>query len=420
MRDVNYNKGTYENWKEYVSKYGIAGISKKSSEWIIKYLGDLELGKNLGMGSRKGARSYIRLNSYRHKLLQWSKLIEARGFESLIDVDLDALHSIMIGFKETYAEASISSFGREFKAFWNWYMRVNRLQGIDIKNICHDLQTAPPKTRFVYVTKEQLDEIMPYLDYEEQLLTLFLFDTLTRPPKECLNLERKDSYLKNGDSWINIPDEIAKNGSGRTFNLLYSGDQIQKHIKENDLQEHDYLFMSIKKYKTVYLPKLKKIAEQLFGDKISHPKAQKKYSELSPYDLRHSGAIHLRILAQKNNSISLDAIRQRGGWKDFDMLNYYTEFIGLTGEIKKEALLVEEDKTSMEKDIQILKKAILQKDEDMNDLIQKKFEEQYNKHTSHLTPEYFEKKDIIKFPVKFKEEELKTSKPTKLQEIKTQ
>ena len=352
MRDVNYNKGTYENWKEYVSKFGIDGISPKSSDWIKRYLFDLEEGKNLGMGSRKGPRSHIRLNSYRHKLIQWSKLIEERGFESIVDVDLDALHSIMMKFKDKYADASISSFGREFKAFWNWYMRINRLEGVDIRNICHDLQTAAPKTRFVYVTKEQLDEIMPYLDYEEQLLTLFLFDSLTRPPKECLNLERKDIYTKDGDAWINIPDEIAKNKSGRTFNLLYSGDQLEKHIKENGLSEHDFLFMSIKKYKTQYLPKLKKISEQLFGDKISHPKAQKKYSELSPYDLRHSGAIHLRILAQKNNAISLDAIRQRGGWKDFDMLNYYTEFIGLTGEIKKESLLIEEDKTKMQKKIE--------------------------------------------------------------------
>lgn len=349
MRDVNYNKGTYENWKEYALKFGIDGISKKSSKWIMEYLFDLEVGKNLGLGSRKGQRSYIRLNSYRHKLTQWTKLIEGRDIKSIVDVDLDTLHSIMISFKEEYAEATISSFGREFKAFWNWYMRVNRFKGVEIKNICHDLQTAPPKTRFVYVTKEQVDKIMPYLNYEEQLLTIFLFDTLARPPKEVLNLKKKDVYKKDEDVWINIPDEIAKNESGRTFNLLYSGDQIWKHIK--DMKEDDFIFMSIRNYKKGYLPKLKAVAGKLFGDKISHPKAQKKYSELSGYDLRHSGTISLRILAQKNNSISLDAIRQRGGWKDFDMLNYYTEFIGLTGEIKKESLLIEEDKTKLEKQV---------------------------------------------------------------------
>lgn len=356
MRDVNYNEGTYKNWKEYALKFGIESISKTSSEWIMKYLFDLEEGKNLGRGSTKGGRSYIRLNSYRHKLTQWSKLIEERGKLSLIDVDIDTLHSIMMSFKDTYAQATISSFGREFKAFWNWYMRINRLDGKEVKDICQDLQTAPPKTRFVYVTKDQLDKMLPYFDKEEQLLTLFIFDTLSRPPKEVLNLRRKDIYEKNGDVWVNIPDEIAKNGSGRTFNLLYSGEEMIKHIKK--LNDDDFLFFGVKKYKISFLPKMKKIAEQLFGDKISHPKAQKKYSELSPYDLRHSGAIHLRILAQKNNSISLDAIRQRGGWKDFDMLNYYTEFIGLTGEINKESLLIEEDKTKLEKKVETQDKQI--------------------------------------------------------------
>lgn len=355
MRDVNYNEGSYHNWKEYSLKFGIDRISKKSSDWIMKYLFDLEEGKNLNRGARKGARSYTRLNSYRHKLTQWSKLIEARGKKSLVDVDLDTLHSIMNSFTGKYAPATISSFGREFKAFWNWYMRTRRLAGKESKDICQDLQTAPPKTRFVYITKEQLDKMLPYLDEEEQLLTLFLFDSIVRPPKELLNLKRKDIYKRSGEVWVNVPDDIAKNESGRTFNLLYSGDAIEKLIETNELKDDDYLFLSIKKYKTSYIPKLKQIALQLFGDKISHPKAQKKYSELSPYDLRHCGAIHLRILAHKNNSISLDAIRQRGGWKDFDMLNYYTAFIGLTGEIRKEALLVEEDKSRMEKEIQRLK-----------------------------------------------------------------
>lgn len=351
MRDVGYHKGTWDNWKEYVLLHGIEGVSKKSSEWIIKYLLDLEHGRNLGLGARKGARSHIRLNSYKHKLIQWSKIIEERGFDSLIDVDLNTLHSIMIGFKDKYAEASISSFGREFKAFWNWYMRINRMEGIDIKNISQDLQTAAPKTRFVYITKEQLDEIMPYLNEEEQLLTLYLFDSLTRPPKEVLNLRKKNLYKKEGEVWINIPDNIAKNGYGRDFNLLYCGDQLWKVKEDEGISEEDFLFMSIKKYKEVYIPKLKNISKKLFGDKLSHPKAEKNYSDLSPYDLRHCGAIHLRILAQKNNSISLDSIQTRGGWKSRDMLDYYTEFIGITGHIKKESLLIEEDKTKLEKQV---------------------------------------------------------------------
>lgn len=371
MRDVNYNEGIYLNWKEYAQKFGIEGISKESSNWIMKYLFDLEEGKNLGRGSRKGQRSFTRLNSYRHKLTQWSKLIESKGKKSILKADKDTLHSIINMLREKYAPATIASFGRELKAFWNWYIRTQRLKGTEIKDICIDLETAPPKTRFCYITKEQLDKILPYLEYEEQLLTKFIFDSIARPPKELLNLKVKDIYEREGEVWVNIPDEISKNNYGRTFNLLYTGEEIQKYKKKNNLNEEDYLFMSVKKYKTSYIPKLKAVAKKLFGDKLSHPKAEKLFSELEPYDLRHSGAIHLRVLAHKNNSISLDAIRQRGGWKDFAMLNYYTEFIGLTGEIKKESLLIEEDKTKLEKEVKELEEsqeAVNKKIEEISDL----------------------------------------------------
>jgi len=350
MRDVNYNKGIYENWKAYALKNGMEGISKESSKIIMQYLFDLEQGKNLGRGSRKGARSYSRLNSYRHKLTKFAKLIEAKRKKSIIKADVDTIHSIISSLKQNHSQASITSYGREFKAFWNWYIRTQRLKDKEVKDICWDLETAPPKTRFVYVTKEQVDKMLPYLDYDEQLLTKFIFDTIIRSPKEVLNLRGQDIYERDGEVWVNIPDEISKT-FGRTFNLLYTGEEILKHIKKNKIGDDDFLFMSIKKYKTHYIPKLRQVATQLFGNKVSHPKAQKMYSELSPYDLRHSGAIFLRILAQKNNSISLDAIRQRGGWSDFTMLTYYTELIGLTGEIKKESLLIEEDKTKLEKEV---------------------------------------------------------------------
>ena len=40
------------------------------------------------------------------------------------------------------------------------------------------------------------------------------------------------------------------------------------------------------------------------------------------------------------------------------MINYYTKFIGLTGDIQKEDLMIEEDKTTMQKEIDKLKWAL--------------------------------------------------------------
>jgi len=42
---------------------------------------------------------------------------------------------------------------------------------------------------------------------------------------------------------------------------------------------------------------------------------------------------------------------------DFKMLNHYTQFIGLDGSINKEDLLIEEDKTKIEREIEDLKKS---------------------------------------------------------------
>ncbi len=48
-------------------------------------------------------------------------------------------------------------------------------------------------------------------------------------------------------------------------------------------------------------------------------------------------------------------MRHRGGWTDFDMINYYTKLLGLDGHITKEKLLLEEDKTKIEKELEDLR-----------------------------------------------------------------
>ena len=83
------------------------------------------------------------------------------------------------------------------------------------------------------------------------------------------------------------------------------------------------------------------------------------YKHLTLYDFRHSGAIHLRLLAKENPElIGLDAIRHRGGWTDFNMLNYYTRFIGLDGKIEKRAVLVRQDRDELEQQIDQLKRSL--------------------------------------------------------------
>lgn len=362
MRDITYQKEIFENWKENASKNGIEGLNKENSKLILEYILDMETGRNMGRNKR-GARSYIRMNVSRGLLIGLAEKLEARKIKSLIKASSDDFLKLINDMRKgkekkkaggTYSDCSIADFVRIYKAFYNWYRRIKRKEGIVLDDITEDLSGNYNKTRFVYITKQQLDKMLPYLSEEEQLFALFLFDSIARCPSEVMSLKVKDVFERDGEVWLNIPDESSKT-YGRVFNLLYCGEAISKYIKKNKLEPEEFLWKI--NYK-LFLKKVKEVSIQTLGDKISHPKAEKKFSEIGGYDFRHSGAIHLRILAQKNNSISLDAIRQRGGWADFEMLNYYTKFIGLTGEIKKEALLIEEDKTKLEKEMEELKKKI--------------------------------------------------------------
>ena len=193
----------------------------------------------------------------------------------------------------------------------------------------------------------------PYFEEDDQVILLFVFDSIIRSPGELLNLKGKDVFQEEGDVWVNIPEKISKTFE-RSFNLLFCGETLLKYIERKKIQQDDYLFNFSP---PVFTRKMQKVAKQLFGYKISDPRAGEYYKNITLYDLRHSGAIFLRIKAKENpKDISLDAIRHRGGWVDFDMLNYYTQLIGLDGKIDKQGLLIKQDRTQLEKDINALNK----------------------------------------------------------------
>ena len=246
---------------------------------------------------------------------------------------------------ENYRTAG--DYAKVFASFWHWWMKVNRKDGKIIIDIAEDLDKSSEKSRFVYLTKGEVDEMLSYFTEDEQVLLKFTFDSIIRAPTELYSLKVGDLFKKEGVVWVTVPAQISKTNFERSFNLLYSGDSILEYIERHGLKSEDYSF-NLNEHMAL-TDKMQKIAVQLFGNKVSHPKAGGKYEDLSLYDLRHSGAIHLRILAQKTKKISLDAIRQRGGWVDFKMLNHYTQFIGLDGSIDKEDLLIEEDKIKTSK-----------------------------------------------------------------------
>lgn len=358
-RDVYKHEERYKTWKTEALESGIDGLAKKNSDIIIKYVLDMEIGKNISNKNVKGARSFPRLNNLRQRMRQVVIMLQNRGIDDITavcDDDLIRLFSDMrsgvLKTKSNEKYRTAGDYAKVFTAFWHWWMKSNRREGQKIEDITEELDKTMESGRFVFLTKEKLDEMLPYFDEDEQIVLLFTFDSLIRAPTELLSLRVKDIFEKENGTWVNVPAEISKTKFERRFNLLYSGNSVKEYLKRKKLNSEDYLFNFNHHSLT---EKMHKVAKQLWGDAISDPTAGGKYSELSLYDLRHSGTIHLRLLASKNANISIDSIRQRAGWKDFKMLNYYTKFIGLDGSIDKNELLIQEDKSKLEKELDEVK-----------------------------------------------------------------
>jgi len=390
VKDIYNNKNKYLNWKKEVSEFGIDGISKKSSDLIIKHVVDMEEGKNVAKGSKKGARSFTRLNSIRIRLIFTAKLLEQRGLKSLdkLDVNLatDLFNDMRTG-RLRKADGGIykstADYVKIMKSFWNWFIKINKKEQKIVENITEDLDTSRDENNFVFFDKEELDKLLPYFSIDEQVRLLFMFDTIIRSPTELVNVKVSDLKFNEKENIVSIREETSKT-FGRTIKLLLCSEELKKYIGRNNLNDNDFLF----NFSTpIFNKKLKRVAKEIFGDKMT--KGGKKYSQLTMYDFRHSGACHWRTGAYKTK---IDALMYRGGWNNLTRLNYYTKKIGMKDTIEKDDLLVNIDKHQLEKEMDKLKE-VNEKLQKENELSKKKFKtfESQMKQMQELTLELTQK-----------------------------
>ena len=93
-KDIYNNKKKYLSWKHEVAEFGIDGISKINADLIIKYIIDMEEGRNVAKASKKGARSYTRLNTLRIRLIFVTKILEKRGVKDLTKLDEKTINDL--------------------------------------------------------------------------------------------------------------------------------------------------------------------------------------------------------------------------------------------------------------------------------------------------------------------------------------
>ena len=353
VRDINNDEGRYKKWRASVEKKGIEDLSKQNSNLIIQYLDDMKEGKNIARGSKKGARSYARLNVCKTRVSLLAEFLEERGVKDVSKVTEDQITELIndlnegvIKRKDGQPYERVVDFIKNFKAFYHWHMKVKRKlyvasdgkEGAMIPDITEDLDTSSKENKFVYFTYEQLKRMMKFFNKDVQVRMLFMFDTIIRSPKELQNVKVSD--LHSDYTELSIREETSKT-YGRTIKLLLCSEGLKKYVERNKLKPEDYLFTFDS---SKFNKKMKEVAVSLFKDE-NNTKGGKPFSSLSMYDYRHSGACYWRLGAYKSK---IDALMYRGGWSDLTMLNYYTKKLGMKDSIEKEDLLINVDKTKVE------------------------------------------------------------------------
>ncbi|MEM3113089.1 MAG: hypothetical protein QXI33_01545, partial [Candidatus Pacearchaeota archaeon] len=325
-RDPYKNKERWEAWKaEIKAKGAIPDISKANSDLMLAYLDDMELGLNRGKGSRKGGRKPSRLNDIKGKIIFFSQKFEQKfGITDLTKVTESQIFALLKDMKDGIIKKQngrdfedTRTYARDFKAFWNWHIKVNGKKDIIIKSIVEDLDARPKgESEFVFLKVDEIKKLLNAVKFEYKVMLSFVMDAGIRPPTELNNIKVSD--LSEDYREVHIRDEIVKAGSfGRTNRLMICPKLLREYIKQKKLKQDDYLFNVVSASANKYL---KRYAERLFGNTMT--KGGLHYHELSLYDFRHIACCYWGKILDKERDIM-----HRFGWKQANKVYYYSKFL---------------------------------------------------------------------------------------------
>jgi integrase len=359
--DPYKHKEKFLTWKEKV-KNGIPDISKQNSDIILQYISDMENGLNVSSKSVKGARSHIRLNNLRQRMIFLAKQFEHYCKAGLTEINEERLFKLFnamrngtIKRKDGEIYQSVVDYVKPFKAFWHWYMKVNKKKGINIQDITEDLDASKSKPRWVYLTQDQVRKLCDNAKPEYKVLIMFMYDTGIRSPGELINVRVSDLY--ENFKKLNIREETVKKGSfGRKINLMLCSDLLRRYVDDKGLRSSDHLFEFSPPMVNRYL---KRLAGRVLGGGASL--AGENYSNLTMYDFRHCSCCYW-LVRYKSES----ALKYRFGWRKSDKIHYYSELLGMKDTISEEDVLIDLTKTEIERR--------LLKTEQENEIVKEKLE----------------------------------------------
>ena len=347
--DSESKKDPYRNKERFAQKRrrienGVEGVSEKNLSLMIRYLDDMECGLNIATGSKKGSRSYIRLNVITERMIGLSKMFKKfYNIDCLTDITEEIIfkffrdmRSGIIRRKDGKMYLSPRNFVKDFKAFWHWWMKINKKEGIIIDDITLDLDTSMPKPKWVYLTEDEVKLLANSAKYDYKILIWFLYDTGIRAPTELMNIKVSDFY--NDFKELEIRNEISKT-FGRRIKLMLCSQLIKEYVNSMELKDNDFLFTKRYYSMNAYM---KALGKRVLGEQKSP--AGELYSKLTMYDFRHCSCCYW-LPRYKSES----ALKYRFGWKKSDKIHYYSELLGMRDTIMQDDLLLDVTKAELEK-----------------------------------------------------------------------
>lgn len=344
-RDPWRHREKYLQWQASVGGR-IDGVSEESAAALLAFLADMEVGRNTARGTRKGARSYARLNNLRQRLLFLARAFEQRYHVPITQVSEEQAHAYFgamragtIRRRDGRVYRSTGDYVNVFKSFWHWHLRTARKRGVHVDDICAELDYRSERAPWVYLTEHDVARLCEHAKHPYRALILFLYDAGIRSPTELVNCRVRD--FSPDCTQLQIRDEASKT-FGRTIKLLLCASVVRAVISERALGPDDIVFPISPAVTNRYL---KRLAARVLG--TAQSPGGKRYCDLTLYDFRHSSACYW-LPRYKSES----ALKYRFGWKKTDMIHYYTGFLGMRDTITSEDLLVGTERTEIERELE--------------------------------------------------------------------
>lgn len=357
--DPYRSQETHENWLARLDLDATKGLSKKNAVLLVDFIKDFSIGLNISKLSKKGARSPIRLNHLRQKVMFTILKLQERGVKDLTKAKEEDLHQLFADMRSgalpnKYGKPYLSTgdYIKDFKTFWHWYQKTEKKKGNEVKDITEDLSTRGEKPKFVYFTEEEFNKMLEKASTDLKPIILLAFSSGARP-SEIINIKVGD-FSEDFKSLM-IRDEVSKT-FGRKIKILLGAEQLKTYAQKFNLGNEDFIVR-------LKLPAINTELRQL-GKKIL-PKERIQFKNLSLLDFRHSSCCFWLPRYKSEN-----ALKYKFGWKKSDKIHYYSEFLGMKDTINEDDLYVDVTKTELEKEIADLKENSVSK-KDVIELFQK-------------------------------------------------